>query len=109
MDNQTVKIGDVFVYSWGYEQTNVDYYQVVGLKGKATVLLRKIAKVSGESISFFSGYCTPAIDEFIGEVFAKRLSKCNTIKMEFGSAFLKDYQIVDDKKTFKPDYCSYGY
>ena len=27
-----VEVGDVFVDSWGYEQTNIDFYQVVALK-----------------------------------------------------------------------------
>ena len=27
--NQTVKIGDIYYCSWGYEQTNIDYYMVV--------------------------------------------------------------------------------
>jgi hypothetical protein len=38
-----IKIGDIFTYSWGYEQTNVDCFQVVGFKGKSTLLLREIA------------------------------------------------------------------
>lgn len=29
-----VKVGDVFVSSWGYDQTNVDFYKVVGLTPK---------------------------------------------------------------------------
>lgn len=29
-----VQVGDFFVSSWGYDQTNVDYYKVVGLTPK---------------------------------------------------------------------------
>lgn len=43
-----VKVGDIFYTSWGYEQTNLDFYQVVGLVGKVTVKLRKIAKDTTE-------------------------------------------------------------
>jgi hypothetical protein len=32
------KLGDVLVNSWGYEQTNVDFYQVVEVTGKSVVL-----------------------------------------------------------------------
>lgn len=32
-----IKVGDIFVSSWGYEQTNVDFYQVVKLVGKSTI------------------------------------------------------------------------
>lgn len=29
-----VKVGDFFVASWGYDQTNIDFYKVVGLTPK---------------------------------------------------------------------------
>lgn len=37
-----VKVGDVFHYSWGYEQTNINYFQVVALKGTKQVVIREI-------------------------------------------------------------------
>lgn len=42
----TVEVGDVFESSWGYDQTNVDYYEVVGFtpSGKS-VKLRKIGAI----------------------------------------------------------------
>lgn len=44
-----VKVGDFFVHSWGYDQTNVDFYEVVGLT-PASVKVRRAQKkvVSGE-------------------------------------------------------------
>ena len=39
-----INLGDVFYTSWGYDQTNVDFFQVVGYKGKTMLKLRKIAK-----------------------------------------------------------------
>ena len=36
-NNGTVSVGDVFVSSWGYEQTNVNFYQVISVHGKKTV------------------------------------------------------------------------
>ena len=32
-----VKVGDVFEMSWGYEQTQVDFFQVVSLAGESSV------------------------------------------------------------------------
>ena len=43
MARNSVIVDDIFVDSWGYEQTQVDAYQVVEKKGNATVVLRKIA------------------------------------------------------------------
>lgn len=32
-----IKVGDIFCSSWGYEQTNVDFYQVIALAGAESV------------------------------------------------------------------------
>lgn len=42
-----IAIGDFFVSSWGYEQTNVDFYQVVGLTPKG-VKIQAWTKVLGQ-------------------------------------------------------------
>lgn len=39
---KSVSVGDVFVTSWGYEQTNIDYFEVVEKHGQY-VTLRPIA------------------------------------------------------------------
>jgi hypothetical protein len=43
MARNSVIVDDIFVDSWGYEQTQVDAYQVVEKIGNATVVLRPIA------------------------------------------------------------------
>ena len=71
---ENVKEGDIFVASWGWEQTNVDAYQVVAKKG-ATVTLREIALESVEgSEAFMSDRVVPVKDAFIGEEFEKRIT-----------------------------------
>lgn len=37
-----VKVGDYFMASWGYEQTNVDYFQVIALVGETSVRVREV-------------------------------------------------------------------
>lgn len=39
-------VGDVLVASWGYDQTNYDYYQVTRLVGKRSVEIRKLCQLS---------------------------------------------------------------
>lgn len=34
----TVNVGDIYVCSWGYDQTNIDYYKVLEVKNKSAVL-----------------------------------------------------------------------
>ncbi len=38
-----IKIGDIFVSSWGYDQTNIDYYQVID-RTKKMISLKMIQK-----------------------------------------------------------------
>lgn len=37
-----VKVGDLFYSSWGYEQTNVTFFQVIELIGKKSVRVREV-------------------------------------------------------------------
>lgn len=66
-----VRVGDIFCVSWGYEQTNVNFYQVVALKGKKTAVVREIA---GECVGGFSyqGKKRPCRAEFIGPAYTVR-------------------------------------
>lgn len=41
-EERVVKVGDYFVSSWGYDQTNIDFYEVVGLtpSGKSVKVVK---------------------------------------------------------------------
>lgn len=59
------KVGDILHHSWGYDQTNCDFYQVVGLK-PASVVLKKIgAKPVPGSEGFMSQSSIPKKGAFI--------------------------------------------
>lgn len=66
-----VRVGDIYYASWGYEQTNVNFYEVVALKGKKTAVIREIA---GECIGGFSwqGKKRPCRGEYIGPAYTVR-------------------------------------
>lgn len=85
-----VKIGDIFVSSWGYEQTNVDFYQVVDIKGTSTVILRA---VGGEFTGYTSGMAgerKPVKDSFTSdELIIKRVVD-GVIKFSHSNAYLWD-------------------
>jgi hypothetical protein len=57
----TLTVGTIITNSWGYDQTNVDWYVIVGTTANF-VTLREIAAVSVETTGAMSGTCTPAID-----------------------------------------------
>lgn len=67
----TVKIGDFFVDSWGYEQTNVDWYQVTKVS-PASVWLRRVKSDRTET-GYMTGECVPVKNAFIGDEKRKKL------------------------------------
>ena len=62
-----VHLGDLFSCSWGYEQTNVDFYQVVGLKGAHTIVVRRLNTRRREVLNTMTGYSRPIRDSFRDE------------------------------------------
>ncbi len=64
-----VKVGDIFRTSWGWEQTNVEFYQVVRVGVKSAVL----REINCEMVEYSRK--KPVKGEFVGEEFTRRISK----------------------------------
>lgn len=60
------KVGDIFYDSWGYDQTNIDFYQIVEV-GKKSVVIRPIGQKFLESAGFMCEYVAPVPDSFSGK------------------------------------------
>ena len=60
------QVGQILWDSWGYEQTNIDFYQVVEVKPRS-VVIRKIAQDIVESTGWASENVKPARNQFIGK------------------------------------------
>lgn len=60
-----VKVGDVFVDSWGYDQTNVDFYEVTRTT-KAKIELRPIASEHVEETGWASARVKPVPGYYTG-------------------------------------------
>lgn len=72
--NHNFKEGMIIYNSWGYDQTNIDFYQVVESKEKS-IKLRKICKSYVEgSEGFMSANVKPVENAFIGEPFLKKVN-----------------------------------
>lgn len=71
-----VKIGDIFCYSWGYEQSNIDYFQVVGLKGTKQVIIKEIAYEVTETTGLDSYKVRACKDKFLKD---SQFIKDNTV------------------------------
>lgn len=73
--------GLILVSSWGYEQTNVDFFEVVRVVGKCFVEIEKIgsqrANNSPDGFASMSDHCMPDP--------AHRTGKVIKVKVQFGS------------------------
>jgi hypothetical protein len=85
----TLAVGDIMVSSWGYEQTNVDFYQVIRVIGKNTVEIREIKQTYRETGSM-CGYVKPIKDAFVekAELMIKRVNE-NAVRMNSFSHAIK--------------------
>lgn len=68
-----LQVGDVLRSSWGYDQTNIDYYQVTALIGTTMVEYREIGAQS-EATGHMTGNSVPAPGAFVGPVKRARVS-----------------------------------
>ncbi len=67
-----VQVGTILYTSWGYDQTNVEFFEVVARKGKRTAVLREIA-ADQEQTGFMSGKVTPRPGGYIGDPIERRI------------------------------------
>ena len=63
-----LKVGDIIYTSWGYEQTNIDFYQVTKLVGKCSCEYIKIGSERLKSTSWCSANCLPDPSVTFGDV-----------------------------------------
>ena len=87
-----VKIGDIFSASWGYEQTNNDFFQVIALVGEKSVRVREVnpSIISRDPVS---GMSEDRVYKITNEI----------LPPASHSAFIKD-QENGDLKRLKPGY-----
>lgn len=102
-----LKVGDVLESSWGYEQTNVDYYEVTRLVGAQSVEIRKIAKQSAEDDGFMTGVCVPAVGHYVGEPQRRKVSahgKRDSVKVsECANAYkIEPQEVAPGVRVFRP-------
>lgn len=63
-----VRVGQIYVSSWGYDQTNVNFYQVIEKKNSKFKIVEIAKRYCGEAPSgSMSDYVVPVRDNFIGE------------------------------------------
>ncbi|MEO0879238.1 MAG: hypothetical protein AAFY22_05935 [Pseudomonadota bacterium] len=80
----SIEVGHVFYNSWGYEQTNIDFYEVVRTTPKG-VYVRPIASKQTDATGWAQGYVVPDLGAFTGEAVFKRVDASQkTVSMPHG-------------------------
>lgn len=101
MCQHNIKIGDIFRSTWGYDQTNVEFWECVSVSG-ALITVREIAQQREFSDSM-SGNCLPIPGKFIGAEKKCRVQYGTRIKVhECAHASLLDFTEISGMKIFKP-------
>ncbi len=73
--NNRLVVGQVLTGSWGYDQTNVEAWQVIALIGTATVKIQRVGLMATNSTGDMSGYVIPCPNQFTTppEILTKRV------------------------------------
>jgi len=71
------KLGDILKMSWGYDQTNVDFFEVTKLVGKTMIEIRKVANKIVRGAGEPQEFVVPVPGEYLtwDPEFAKPLRK----------------------------------
>ena len=94
-----IKPGDIFYNSWGYEQTNIDFYQVVSTTAK-TITLRAIKGTSNDYNDYhMTGSKVAAKDSFCSDELIRKtpylMGGTWCISFEFGAGSQWDGSPMD--------------
>lgn len=69
----TFQVGDILYNSWGYDQTNIDWYEVTAVRGKQIVIREIAGKVAdAPGYSPMSGMTVPCPGQYVGPEITKR-------------------------------------
>jgi hypothetical protein len=88
-NTETINTGDLFYTSWGYEQTNVEFYEVIEKPSEQFVIVREVAQ-NREETGFMSGSCTPQKGVFVGEPLRRKRGKWGLKISECQTAYKYD-------------------
>ena len=102
-----LQVGDVLRASWGYDQTNIDYYQITARIGAQMVEYRPIGQISEGGD--MTGYCVPSPDAFTGPAKRARVSEYgdrDSIKVSSCATArkIRPAELPGGLKAYAPDY-----
>ena len=95
---RSLRVGDILYSSWGWEQTNIDFYQVIAIRGSA-VDLRQLDQRTTED-GYMCGTTVPLPNVFKGKTHTHRQQGCKSssykIYAQFCTQKSRNYNIFLD-------------
>lgn len=77
-----IKVGDILEDSWGYEQTNVEFYMVTKIISACKIEIVELGHTTVSTESSMSGYVMPDTECRIGEPVQKMVSQSSWEKQD---------------------------
>ncbi|EGP4895075.1 hypothetical protein FI615_002613 [Enterococcus faecium] len=96
-EKQPYQLGEIFYSSWGYEQTNVTFWQIVKLTEK-TVWFQPIKKKTVTNYTSMSGEVEPIPNEFINYPLAR--TKDSIVRKRINIVHPNEFYGVNGWDTF---------
>ncbi len=90
----TYKEGEILSCSWGWEQTNVEFVQVIG-KTASRLIVRAVSSNLKSQSQTMAGQCVPSKNSFIGPVFYLNIRPYG---LNGGTHFVRGSYIYDKGK-----------
>lgn len=91
-----IKPGDIFYSSWGYDQTNVDYYVVTRLVGRCSIELQEIGTAIVETTGHGIHRVKPDPSVRIKAPFLKRLNEYSGRPLVRIASYATAYRVQPD-------------
>lgn len=76
---EAVNVGDIYYCSWGYDQTNVDFYKVIAKRGHKVTLIEVGSRVVADHTTYENVVAVPLAH--IGEPFDKMVNEYGSFRI----------------------------
>lgn len=87
INDELYQVDSILEYSWGYDQTNIEYFKVISRKGLWLTMQKVPAK--NVEVGDMCGKCVPDMDAVHGKIIRRRL--CSRDGVAIGCNGSEDY------------------
>lgn len=102
-EGRGLEVSDILKSVWGYDQTNIDYYEVTRLVGKTQVEIRELCSDSKEDQGWLMGTSTPIAGKYCGDPMIK-VARSGSVKIESyaWARKMEPLAVVAGRKMYSP-------